>query len=286
MKQTKIGSYDSKKQFCSSFAEGYNAEATPILWPSLDSSTLALIRRIPLWARLHQEKHYAGRLVSAFANALSDSMLKEAITLQGYQEQRHYQIIESFIKAYGIPTPPLQETALPENLESAYIDLGFQESLDLLLGFGFYGLAVDAGALPEELLLHFDRLLNEEARHTVFFINWFAYHQTKLGKSWNELRGASPLWQQRSELLKLLMAFGKDDDEENILFLLFDRLHPERLTVERFLTTCLRENKRRMDHFNDAALQPQLAPTLVRFGRSVFQFWPHRKTNRAVISPG
>jgi hypothetical protein len=286
VKEIKIGSYDSKKQFCQSFAEGYNSETDPILWPSLDSSTLALLQRITLWGRLHQSKHYAGQLVSAFAATLSDSMIKEAIALQGQQEQRHFQIVESFIQTYGIPAPPLQTSALPGDLETAYIDLGFQESLDLLLGFGFYGLATDTNALPEELLQIFDRLLNEEARHTVFFINWFAYHQTKLGKSWNELRGAAPLWQQRGELLKLLMSFGKDDDEDNILFLLFGRSQPEGVTAERFLTLCLREHKLRMSQFTTAGLQPQLAPTLVSFGRSVFQFWPHRKPNTATASVG
>ena len=281
MKQIKIGSYESKKQFCRRFVEGCAAESDSIFWPSLDRSTLELIQRIPLWARLYQTKRHAAQVVNAFADTLSDSMLKEAIALQGRQAQRHVQVIESFMQAYGIPVPRWTDGPLPQDLEAAYIDLGFRESLDAVLGFGFYRLAVETQALPEALLLHFDTLLEEEACYTVFFINWFAYHQTKIGKIWTELRGAAPIWQMRGEILRLLMAFGKDDDEDNILFSLFGRSKPERVTALRFLTLCQSENEHRMSH-SAAGLEPHLAPLLVSLGRSAFQFWPHRKANSAI----
>ena len=283
MKQIKIGSYESKKQFCRRFVEGCPAKTEPVLWPNLDRSTLELIQRIPLWTRLYQTKRHAAQLVNAFAQTLSDSMIKEAITLQGKQEQRHVQIIESFMRAYNIPVAVQKSSPLPQDLEAAYIDLGFQESLDAVLGFGFYRLAVNTQALPPALLQQFEILLDEAARQSVFFTNWFAYHQTKLGKIWTELRGANPIWQMRSEVLQLLMAFGKDDDEDNILFLLFGRSQPERVTALRFLTLCLSENERHMGQEN-TVLTPRLAPLLVSFGRSVFQFWPHRKANSAVAT--
>jgi hypothetical protein len=286
VKQTKIGSYDSKKQFCHRFTEGYDLESNLISWPKGDSSTLERLQRIPLWSRVLQSKRDAAKIVSAFADTLSDSMIKEAITLQGQHEQHHYEALKSFAQTYDIAASTPQTAPLPKNLEAAFIDSGFQKCLDALLGFGFYGLANETRTFPEDLLQRFDRLLNEEARHIVFFINWFAYHQTKQGKSWNELRGTNAIWQQRGELLKLLMAFGKDDDEDNILFILFGGAHPEQLTAERFLALCLSENKRRMSLPGMEGLQPQLVPTFASFGRSVFQFWPHRKTTTTVISPG
>ncbi len=291
MKQTKIGSYDSKKQFCRRFTEGYDLESdltswSKMAWPKVDSSTIERLQRIPLWSRVLQSKRDAARIVSAFADTLSDSMIKEAIALQGQHEHRHCQALESFVQTYDIAASKPQTAPLPQNIEAAFIDLGFQKCLDALLGFGLYGLANETCALPEELLQQFERLLNEEARHIVLFINWFAYFQTKQGKSWNELRGANAVWKQRGELLKLLMAFGKDDDEENILFVLFGGAHPEQLTAERFLELCLSENKRRMNYLGMEGLQPQLAPILASFGRSIFQFWPHRKANATVISPG
>jgi hypothetical protein len=286
VQQIKIGSYDSKKQFCRRFTEGYALESESILWPSLDHSTQERLQGIPLWPRVRQSKHRAAQIVSAFADTLSDSMIKAAIALQAQQEQQHYQSFESFIQTYDIAAPALQTASLPPNLEAAFIDLGFQKCLDTLLGFGFYGLAHETQALPEELLQCFDGLLNAEARHIIFFINWFAYYRTKQGKSWNELQGIGTIWQQRGELLKLLMAFGKDDDDDNILFILFGGTQPEKLTAERFLTLCLSENKRRMSLPSSAGLQPQLAPTLASFGRSILQFWPHRKANSNLISPG
>ncbi len=286
VKQPKIGSYDSKKQFCRRFAEGYPIESELYPWPNVDPSTLERLQRIPLWSRVLQAKHSAAQIVSAFAETLSDSMIKEAIALQGQHEQRHYQALKSFVQTYDIAAPILPATPLPNTLEAAFINLGFQKCLDALLGFGFYGLAHETHALPEDLLQRFDQLLNEEARHIVFFMNWFAYSQTKQGRSWNELRGTNAIWQHRGELLKLLMAFGKDDDEDNILFILFGGDRPGQLTAERFLALCLSENKRRMSLPSTAGLQPQLAPTLASFGRSLFQFWPHRKANNAIISPG
>jgi hypothetical protein len=286
VKQIKIGSYDSKKQFCRRFTEGYGLESNLISWPKVDSSTLERLQRIPLWSRVLQSKRDAAQIINAFADTLSDSMIKEAVALQGQHEQRHYEALESFVQTYDIAASIPQAAAIPKNLEAAFIDLGFHKCLDALLGFGFYGLANETRAFPEDLLQQFDRLLNEEARHIVLFINWFAYSQTKQSKSWNELRGTNAIWKQRGELLKLLMAFGKDDDEENILFILFGGAHPEQLTAERFLALCLSENKRRMSLPSTEGLQPQLAPTLASFGRSVFQFWPHRKANTTAISPG
>jgi hypothetical protein len=286
VQQTKIGSYDSKKQFCRRFTEGYALESDLISWPKLDSPTLERLQRIPLWSRVCQSKHRAAQIVSAFTDTLSDSMIKEAIALQALHEQYHYQSLESFIQTYDIAAHTPQIVPLPQNIEAAFIDLSFQKCLDTLLGFGFYGLAHETRAFPEELLQQFDRLLNEEARHIVLFMNWFAYHQTKLGKSWNELQGIGTIWQQRGELLKLLMAFGKDDDDDNILFVLFGGTQPEQLTAERFLTLCLSENKRRMSLPSSAGLQPQLIPTIASFGRSVVQFWPHRKANTLIAPPG
>lgn len=286
MKQTKIGSYDSKKQFCRRFTEGYDLESNLISWPKVDNSTLERLQRIPLWSRVLQSKRDAARIVGTFADTLSDSMIKEAIALQGQHEQRHCQALESFVQTYDIAASVPQATAISKNLEAAFIDLGFQKCLDALLGFGFYGLANETRAFPEELLQQFDRLLDEEARHIVLFINWFAYSRTKQGKSWNELRGTNAIWKQRGELLKLLMAFGKDDDADNILFVLFGGAHPEQLTAERFLALCLSQNKRRMSLPIAEGIQPQLAPALASFGRSVFQFWPHRKANTTAISSG
>lgn len=284
MNPIKIGSYDSKKQFCRRFAEGYLLEPEVAPWPALDSSSLDRLQRIPLWASLLQSQFTAAQVVNAFAQTLSDSMIKEAIALQAQHEEQHYQELVAFVKAYDLAVPTPQTVLPATNLETAFIDLGFQKCLNALLGFGFYGLAQETQAFPDELLQRFDRLLAEESRHIVFFINWFAYSQTKLGKSWNELRGISAIWQRWGDLLNLLMAFGKDDDEDNILFILFGGTNPEQLTAERFLALCLSENKRRMSLPGTAGLQPKLAPALASFGRSAWQFWPHRKANRTATS--
>ena len=66
-------------------------------------------------------------------------------------------------------------------LARAFIDFGYNECVDSFAGFGIFRLARDARILPEALTSLFVRVLVEEARHIVFFVNWVAWDRYRRG---------------------------------------------------------------------------------------------------------
>jgi hypothetical protein len=93
----KIGSEAHKELFCRSFMEShlkYEPEKLP--WPQLDGVGLERLRGIPFWEKALDTEREAGALVSAYAETVSDPVLREAIALQGVEEARH-----AMIQAFG-----------------------------------------------------------------------------------------------------------------------------------------------------------------------------------------
>ncbi len=99
----KIGSEAHKELFCRSFMESYqeyDPEALP--WPDLDDATLARLQGIPFWEEAWTIEREAGVMVSAFAETVSDPVIREAIALQGKEEARHARLIEFLIQRYDV----------------------------------------------------------------------------------------------------------------------------------------------------------------------------------------
>lgn len=277
----KIGSEAHKDLFCRSFMEShleYEPEKLP--WPQLDSVTHERLRGIPFWEKAFDTEREAGVLVSAYAELVDDPILKEAIALQGREEGRHAHLIKTLIDRYQIEMgkrPPIQ---LAHNIEDAFIDFGFEECLDSFFAFGLFGIAREAGFFPEQFFTIFDPILDEEARHIVFFINWFTYLQIQRGKSFLGLRTTKTLWHYSRALRNLMEAFG-DADTSGAGFTATNAnsFALDDLTPEIFMAACLEENKKRMSKFDQRLLQPQLMPTLTNLAYRTLKLLPRRKSS-------
>jgi hypothetical protein len=170
----KIGSEVHKELFCRSFMESYQEyEPEQLPWPQLDSVTLDRLKAIPFWEKAFDTERGAGVLVSAYAEMVDDPVLKEAIALQGREEGRHARLIKTLIDRYGIEIRERPRIELSDNIEEAFMDFGFAECLDSFFAFGLFGIAREAGFFPEQFFTIFDPILDEEARHIVFFVNWY-----------------------------------------------------------------------------------------------------------------
>src|ERR1700736_2631188 len=179
----RVGTPEHRDLFCRTFIEthvAFEPEALP--WPELDEVNLRRLRAFPFWRYARSIEQRAGRMVTAFAQTVEDPLIREAVALQGVEETRHGRLMARVIERYGIDAPPLDIADAPASPEEFAV-FGFGECTDSFVGFGAIALARDKGILPASLLSFFDDVMFEEARHVVFFINWWRYEQARAGRS-------------------------------------------------------------------------------------------------------
>jgi hypothetical protein len=284
----KIGSEAHKELFCQEFINSYRAyEPEKLPWPQLDSETLERLRRIPFWQEALSTEREAGVMVSTFAKTVSDPLIREAIALQGREETRHGRLLKFLIDHYGIQLPEQPDPQVPANVEQAFIDFGFGECLDSFFAFGLFGLARQAGYFPESLFTIFDPILDEEARHIVFFVNWVSYLQIQQGRGFSPLRGIHAGWHYSRALLHLIQAFGSAGDGTGEGFTATGaKTFIDDLTPEQFLATTLEENAKRMSLYDPRLLQPKLMPRLSAIALGALRLIPRRSTPSEVKASG
>ncbi|MFN9176629.1 MAG: hypothetical protein ACK58N_19545 [Synechocystis sp.] len=273
-----LGSKAHKELFCHSFLDSYqDYEPANLPWPDLNAADLEKLRGIPFWQEALSTERNAGVMVSAWAEQIDDPLIKTAIALQGEEEYRHARLLEFLVNYYDIPVEIPDTDPLPTAMETAFIDFGFTECLDSFFAFGMFGIARQAHYLPEAMFSIFDPLLDEEARHIVFFVNWLTY--CELQKSHPQyLRGMKTIWHYGRALRELVRAFGGATDNGEG-FTATDASHfMDDLTAELFFKTCLEENAKRMGKFDDRLLQPLLLPRLSQLALSTLTLLPQKKT--------
>ncbi len=278
----RIGSQAHKELFCQSFIASHRPyEPAHLPWPHLDSVALERLRGIPFWEEALDTERHAGRMVTAFAETVSDPVLREAIALQGLEETRHGQLLEYMIGHYGIEVKERPAKPRPKNMQQAFIDFGFDECLDSFFAFGMFGLAREAQYFPEPLFTIFDALVEEEARHIVFFVNWVSYLQVQQGLGAPPLRAVQALWQYAKSLRHLVAAFNGASDGSGEGFTASGaRTFLDDLTLEGFLAKTIAENDRRMAAYDPRLLQPRLMPRLAGTALRLVRLLPKKGGNQ------
>lgn len=276
----KIGSVDHKELFCRSFMESYREYKPDSLpWPDLDETALTILQGIPFWGKALDIERRAGEMVSSYAATITDPIIKEAVTLQGKEESRHARLIKTLIDHYHINIPPRSPVKLPAKIEPAFITFGFEECLDSFFAFGLFAIAHEANIFPEQLFTIFDPILDEEARHIVYFVNWFTYHQIQSGQGMPLIRNLKTFWYYVKALSNLITAFSEGDASGTGFTATGAGIFNQELTAEKFITVCLRENQRRMSKYDQRLLQPQFIPKLASIALQIIRLMPQRKPN-------
>jgi hypothetical protein len=283
------GSLAHKTLFCSTFIETHRRfEPSELPWPEIDATSIDRLRSIPFWSVALAAERNAGRMVTAYARTIEDPLIREALAMQGLEEERHARLLDVLLRTYGVsveekPFPPLVET------ERAFIDFGYEECIDSFFGFGIFGLARQIQLFVPELTDIFELVLLEEARHVTFFVNWIAYERLRRG------RGAAP-FQAFSTALGYLRAVrrivttfapaaGSGQKTAGVgfgaegAFALFSDV-----TWRDFLTSCVAENKRYMAAMPPELLTPAVLPKLAEFALALPKI-PGRRSKRSSVPP-
>src|SRR6266566_1499104 len=176
MERIKIGSEEHGRLFCNVFVDTHRPfRAQDIRWPDLDEVGLQRLKGLPVWNEAARTEAATAVKVQTLGEEETDPILKEAIALQGYEEGRHAEIIALLTRHYGIPVAPAEEPQRPKNPTWTFLRTGYGECLDSFFAFGLFDLGRQTRFFHEDLIALFDQIMQEEARHILFIVNWAAY---------------------------------------------------------------------------------------------------------------
>jgi hypothetical protein len=260
-----IGSADHKALFCREFVDTFDAyEVRDVRWPELSADDLHRLRALPFWGEAVSSERTAGARVLAMADVEPDPALREAIALQGYEETRHAALLESMLGHYGVDIPD-GGGERPRDAEWGFLRMGYGECFDSFFAFGLFRIAADSGIFPTPLVARFDGVMQEEARHILFFTNWVAYRRLHLPfhrKARFLVRRGLGVSLQALGRVKTALQLRDADEGDDFTMQVPDTIGE--VTLRTLAETCLRENSRRLAGYDTRLLRPRLVPRLVR----------------------
>jgi hypothetical protein len=266
----RMGSEEHLTLLCREFIDTHRPFDPPSLpWPALDAASIARLRGLPFWDEAIRTERRTGAKVAAYAERESPPLLREAVALQGYEESRHALLLETLIARYGIDVDPGPSMPLPADLEWAFARTGYGECIDSFFAFGLFAAARDAEFLPAALLDLLEPIVQEEARHILFLVNWVAYkrrqrpplarplHATRClaafaGAAWDRARSARNVAGGGSGAAK----DGFTASGAGVI--------AQDFSLRSFVERCVAENERRFASYDPRLLRPRLVPTLAR----------------------
>jgi hypothetical protein len=265
-----LGSDAHKVLFCRTLLDTFDPYKPAVIdWPKLEAETRDRLVSLPIWDIAVQTEGRARLNVASYAAVTPDPLLRKAIELNAFEEGRHKLVLSNLVAAYGVTLAPEPEYVVQGNPEWAFMVTGYSECIDSFFAFGLFETAKRSGFFPAVLVDTFEPVIQEEARHILFFVNWAAWH-----------RRTMPFWRRPFFELKVLAVW---------LFLIWERIGIARdmgngvqdnnftvtgaksvgsdIKVGELIDICLAENNRRMSFYDRRLLRPTFVPALARLAR-------------------
>jgi len=273
MEAFKIGSDEHGRLLCRTFIETHRPfRAQDIVWPELDAESLARLKGLPVWDEAARTEAATAVKVQTLGETEKDPILKEAIALQGYEEGRHAEIISLLTKTYGIPTAPFGQPEKPKDPTWTFLRTGYGECLDSFFAFGLFDIGRRTDYFHEDLIALFDQIMQEEARHILFIVNWAAYLRARRPLPLRPAFDARRAWNiaaQAFDRVKGAMQMAGSGDKDKGKgtqdgFTLKSHKVFGDFTLRSFLELCLAENERRLSIYDSRLLRPFLVPGTVK----------------------
>lgn len=268
-----VGTEEHKQLFCRAFVDTHNPyKPSDLVFPAIDADSRARLAGLPIWDEAVNTERETAHKVQRMAQAEPDRLISEAIALQGFEEGRHAALLHRLTQQYGIPVQRRVDDLDREDPAWAFIRTEYGECFDAFFAFGLFAIARDSGFFPPSLVTLFDPVMQEEARHVLFFVNWIAYRRAQTQLNLRVLldcrRALAVALQILSRMRTALHVGGTEQD--NFTMKSHDAIGD--FSIRAFLETCLCENEKRLGLYDLALLRPRFVPsmakTALRFLRS------------------
>jgi len=283
------GGEPHKTAFCRLLLDTHNPYKPAVIdWPKLDPEARDRLVSLPIWDIAVQTEGKARIRVLSYAERVADPLLREAITLNGFEEGRHKEVLANLVSAYGIALGPEPAYPPPRRPEWAFMVTGLSECIDSFFAFGLFALAQHSRFFPPELVDTFEPVMQEEARHILFFVNWLAWHRRNLAwwrRPWFWLKVLAVWAFLIGERIGLARSTGKTiegKDQDNSFTLTGSKAVADiDISAGPLLRLCLAENRRRMAGYDARLLRPQVVPLLVGL---ICRLLPDRRPRPASVA--
>jgi hypothetical protein len=263
----RIGSEEHKQLFCHMLLDSFDPYKPAVIdWPKLSGDDLHRLTSLPFWRIAVETEGHAAITMQTAADGIEDPVIREALALNAFEERRHKDVLHNMLRFYGIDIGAEPPYPAPPNAEWAYIKTGYGECFDSFFAFGLFALAKESGFFPAALVEVFEPVIQEEARHILFFANWIAYASVN-----------RPVWRRpafrsrclyalaRKAVSRLQLAKGANANSD-----MTRRGHESigiSLSPRKFMELCLSENDRRMARYDPRLLRPEALPRMIRLAR-------------------
>jgi hypothetical protein len=269
------GSDEHKAAFCRMLLDTHNPYKPAVVdWPPLDRDARDRLVALPIWDIAVQTEGKAKLRVLSYGDTIADPLLRRAISLNGFEEGRHKEVLSNLVEAYGIRLAPEPQYLPPRHREWAFMVTGFSECIDSFFAFGLFALARRSRFFPPDLVDSFEPIMQEEARHILFFVNWAAWHWRNLAwwrRPWFWCKVAAVWVFLVAERIGLARsagaAHGSAAQDNNFTLTGSKAVADIDLAPAALLDLCQAENQRRMAGYDHRLLRPQVVPRLTRLLR-------------------
>ena len=259
----RIGSDQHRDLFCRMLLDSFDPYRPAVIdWPELAPDARARLVGLPFWDVAIETEESAAARMQALADATEDPLIREALALNAFEERRHREVLGHMVRFYGIRLGPPPTPPAPLEAGWGFLRTGYGECFDSFFAFGLFALARRSGFFPEPLLGVFEPIVQEEARHNLFFANWVAYmRRCRRGParlSFDARRIAAMALQAWRRI-----AGARRMDGDN-----FTRTGSAAIgvtiTPTEFLRLCLAENDRRFAPYDARLVRPRAMATVAR----------------------
>jgi len=263
----KVGSAEHRDVLCRFFRDTHiDFEPEEIQWPELDDDELERIVNLPFWGEAVETETATSHTVQAAAGVEPDPEISEAIAVQGFEEGRHARLLDSLTRFYSIPVPQ-PEPPSDGDVEGDFLFAGYGECFDSFFAFGLFELARRSGYFTPGLIEIFEPVMQEEARHILFFVNWVAYRRARMShweRNRHRLRCLAIILRQVMSRINTARSLQDKEQTENFT-MKGHQDFADSMSLKDFLQICLQENNRRLSQYHPDLLRPRLVPGAARF---------------------
>jgi len=113
---------------------------------------------MPFWREALETELIATKRIRLMVEAESDRIVRDAIAMQAYEENRHAELFASLMRHYAIVLPD-PDSYQPRDPQWGFMRMGYGEVFDILFAFGLFKLAAETGFFPDSLTQIFEKLI-------------------------------------------------------------------------------------------------------------------------------